>query len=306
MENIEKKFSEFENANYFSRYDRDHILDLRIGLDEKSRKAIELRCAKFNVRKVTSTNVIEVSQLKFQDYYSIRFSLADDEMCGLFYKFCVDLVEETRNLKSANEGYAAVVERYYQWRKMFVSAKKDLLSEPEIMGLIGEILFLKGNLAERIGLSNALKSWSGQELTHKDFSFKNQWFESKAISKSSSSVKISSMEQLYSENDGELVVHSLEKMSPAYNGITLNSLVIKTRDLFDTLEEKDDFITKVCLQGYEYNAYYDSFVYEIASFRRYTVNKAFPKITKDEINNAIIKAAYVISLPEISSFEIKS
>ena len=53
---------------------------------------------------------------------------------------------------------------------MFVSSKNNFLTEPEIMGLIGEILFLRGNLAERIGLSNALLSWSGQELTHKDFS----------------------------------------------------------------------------------------------------------------------------------------
>ena len=196
MEEIKKRFGEFKNANYFSRLDKDHILDLRIGLDEKSRKAIELRCPKFKARKITSTNVIEVSQLKFSDYYAIRFSLLEDDMCGLFYKFCEDLLESTKSLKTTEEGYAAVTERYYQWRKMFVSAKKNLLSESEIMGLIGEILVLRDYLAKKIGLSNALKSWSGQELTHKDFSYDNTWVESKAISLAAQRIKISSLEQL--------------------------------------------------------------------------------------------------------------
>ena len=266
MINIAERFSEFHAANYFSRLDKDHILDLRIGLDDNMRKSIELRCPKFKVRKVSSTNVLDVSQLKFHDYYCIRFSLADDDMSGLFYRFCEDLLESTRHLNSESEGYSAVTERYYQWRKMFVSNKKNFLSEPEIMGLIGEILVLKGYLANRIGLSKALKSWSGQELTHKDFSYESSWVESKAIARSSQSVRISSLEQLDSEYVGVLAVHSLEKMSTAYNGITLNRLVLDTRDLFSSEEERDAFLGKVAMQGYEYNSYYDDFVYEISSF----------------------------------------
>lgn len=306
MENIAERFAEFKEANYFSRLDKEHVLDLRIGLDDKMRKCIELRCEKFKARKVSSTNVLEVNQLKFASYYCIRFSLIDDDMCGLFYKFCDDLLEETRSLKSAAEGYVAVTERYYQWRKMFVSSKKSFLSEPEIMGLIGEILVMRGYMADSIGLSNALKSWSGQELTHKDFSYEDTWLESKAISRSAQNVKISSLEQLDSENNGILAVHSLEKMSTAYNGITLNKLVIETRAMFSSAEEQDAFLSKVAIQGYEYNAYYDDFVYEISSFKKYLVDSSFPKLTKKMLPVAISKAAYEIALLEIASFEIKA
>ena len=124
METIEKRFEEFKNASYFSRLDKEHILDLRIGLDEKSRKSIELRCESFKARKVTSTNVIEVGQLKFQGYYSIRFSLCDDDMCGLFYKFCSDLLEETRNLKSVNEGYALLLKDIINGEKCLFLRRK--------------------------------------------------------------------------------------------------------------------------------------------------------------------------------------
>ena len=143
----------------------------------------------------------------------------------MFYKFCDDLVEQTRNVKEKTEGYAAIVGRFFQWKKMFVASKNNFLTEPEIMGLIGEILLLRGYLAEKIGLSEGLKSWSGQELTHKDFSFNDTWIEAKAVSRGAQNVKISSLEQLDSDVDGELAVHSLEKMSTAYNGITLNKLI---------------------------------------------------------------------------------
>ena len=54
MIDIRQKFSEFNRPEYFSRIDSVHILELHLGLDEKSRKAIELRYP-FTPRKVTGT-----------------------------------------------------------------------------------------------------------------------------------------------------------------------------------------------------------------------------------------------------------
>ena len=105
MKAIKEHFEEFKNPCYFSRVDNNHILGLHIGLDDKGRKCIELRTKKFSVRRITGTNVIEVGQFKNNNYYSIRFTLINDEMSGLFYKFCEDLVEETRTLKLEEEGY---------------------------------------------------------------------------------------------------------------------------------------------------------------------------------------------------------
>ena len=304
MIDVKQKFTEFNRPEYFSRIDNVHILELHLGLDEKGRKAIELRYP-FTPRKVTGTSAIEVNQYKKEKYNTIRFSLIDEEISGLFYKFCEDLIEQTKDLKEESAGYQAIINRFFQWKKMFVSSKNIFLTEPEIMGLIGEILFLRGNLAERIGLSNALLSWSGQELTHKDFSYENMWFEAKAVSRGAQSVRISSLEQLESDNDGELVVHSLEKMSTAYNGITLNKLILETRNMFTSNDDKDTFMSKIALQGYEYNNYYDDFVYEISNFKRYLVNSDFPKLTPKLLPGAIRKAMYEISLVDIASFEIK-
>lgn len=40
---MEKRFAAFLRPGYFSRVDNQHPLELYIGLDEKGRKAIELR-----------------------------------------------------------------------------------------------------------------------------------------------------------------------------------------------------------------------------------------------------------------------
>ena len=296
-------FAKFVNANYFSRVDNLHPLELHIGLDEKGRKAIELR-AVFNPRKVSGTSAIEVNQYRKPEYNTIRFSLIDEEVSGLFYKFCEDLIEQTRDIVENSEGYFAIIRRFFQWKKMFVASKNAFLTEPAIMGLIGEILYMCGPLAERIGISEALKSWSGQELTHKDFSFGNTWTEVKAVSRGAQFVKISSLEQLDSEYDGELAVYSMEKMSMAYDGITLNKLVLETRNRFPLSDEQDEFMAKVALQGYEYNDYYDDYVYEISSFQQYKVDSTFPKLTVSDVPPAVRKVSYELSLMDIKAFGI--
>lgn len=298
---IKSQFAAFIRPKYFSRVDNSHILDLHIGLDENGRKSIELRSV-FKPVKVTGTSAIEVSQYTRPEYNTIRFSLKDDDMSGLFYKFCEDIVEQTKELKNEKDGYRAITGRFFQWKKMFVLTRNTFLTEPEIMGLIGEILFLKGPLTEEIGLSSALKSWSGQELTHKDFSCSDKWYEVKTISRGNTAVRISSLEQLESDKEGQLIIYSLEKMSPAYHGISLNKLILDTKQMFISGDESEDFIAKVALQGYEYNNYYDDFVYEVSNFVRYRVGADFPKLTCKNVPKAIRKASYDISLSDIMKF----
>jgi hypothetical protein len=304
MTGLKKRFDDFTSPNFYSRVSTDHVLELYIGLDEKGRKSIELRSA-FNPRKVKGTSAIEVNQYDNQKYKTIRFSLTDEEISGLFYTFCDDLIEQTRELTDEKGGYNAIVVRFHQWKKMFVSSKKDFLNEAQIMGLIGELLFLRDQLSKRIGLPEALRSWSGQELTHKDFSYGDTWTEVKTIRRSSQTVHISSLEQLDSEHDGELAVYALEKMSTEYNGITLNKLIVDIRNRFSDSDDRDLFMSKVALQGYEYHNYYDDFVFELIYSKNFRVNDTFPKLIPGDVPEAILKATYDIDLNKITDFEIK-
>ena len=301
---LKERFETFDLPEYFSRVNTYNIIDLYIGLDEEGNKSIELR-SDFTPRVVNGTSAIKVTQYDNNRYKTIRFSLIDDSISGLFYKFCEDLIEKTSTLTDENEGYNAIVVRFNQWKKLFVLSKYNHMHETAITGLIGELLFLKNELVERIGITGALKSWSGQELTHKDFSYDNTWAEIKTIKRSSQSIHISSLEQLDSEYEGELVVYALEKMSGNYNGITLNKLVIDILNMSLDNCDRDLFLSKVALHGYEYDNYYDDFVFELIYVKKYRIDVDFPKLTPFNTPENVIKASYEIDLNKITEYEIK-
>jgi len=304
MGDIRKRFEDFKQPGYASRAATDHVLELYIGIDEHSRKMIEFRGI-FKPRKISSTASISVAHYTKPAYNTLRFTLLDEEVSGLFYVFCDDLIEQTRKLLDASMGYRAVTNRFFQWKQMFTGSKKKKLTEFEIMGLIGELLFLKEWLTPRIGIQEAIRSWSGQELTHKDFSVDDNWYEVKAISRGNQTVRISSLEQLESQHDGELVVISLEKMSEEYNGITLNKLYVEICNMITDDDLRDMFIKKITLQGYEYNNYYDDFVYVADNPRRFRVTEGFPRLVRSSVPSSIANCIYDILLRDLDRFVIK-
>lgn len=293
-----------ESPNHFVLAEGMYDINLFLGLNENGQKTIKLRDS-FVPQKIQGTSCLNIVQFKNEDYSTLQISLMDDSFSEMFYSFCDDLIKSlTEQDKTKDASYDIMVSRFLKWKKMFVNAKCDFLTEPQIMGLIGEILFLKLKLFNKYGKTKALLGWSGQELTHKDFSFDNRWYEVKAVNKNSATVKISSIEQLDSEFLGELVVVSLEKMSQAFKGITLNKLV---KDVIETLDEndKDLFINQISLQGYIMNDYYDKFVYALVDIKNYKVEDGFPRLKRTEVNKNITKAQYELSLLGIKKFITK-
>ena len=304
MVSIKDRFKEFTANEYYSLVDDSLVSELFIGLDDKGRKTIKLR-APFEPQKIIGTTGIDIRQYKNYNYGTIQFSLCNEGMSSLFYLFCEDLVKVLSKILDVTLSYQAVVNRFFQWKKMFNNGNMKKLTESEIMGLIGEILLLKDLLFEKYGEHKALKGWSGQELTHKDFSYENIWYESKAIIKSGTTLKISSIEQLTSNVNGILGVHILEKMSSVFNGITLNQLINDVYEQMEGLEDKDMFMNKVAIQGFVFDEYYDDFVYALCDFKSFIVNDSFPKLTRNVLSNAIVKVQYELSVKDILEFEIR-
>lgn len=303
MEKVKDRFNNIEGKNIFTRVNPEHIIDLYVGLNEQGRYAIKYRGNFTPESRIKSVAGIEVNQYKNEDFNTLQFSLTFNDNKELFYTFCEDIIETTRTIIDKRSAYKIILDRYFSWKKMF-SVSKKILSESEIMGLIGELLFLRDFLFLKYGKGEALKSWSGQELTHKDFSYNDKWYEVKAIHSGKDSVKISSLEQLQSDNEGELVVFSLEKMSPSYDGIKINVLAL---DILNSLEldaQKDLFLGSILSQGYTFSENYDEFVYALISMTRYLVNTSFPKLTKQDVNEAILKVQYDLSLAILNSYLI--
>lgn len=301
MSLLKERFQTFSKYSYYVKAEVNHILDWNIGLDSEGNKAIKLRGV-FVPHSVKGTAAVKIEQFAKKEQKAIIFSLVDEEVSEQFYRFCEDMLESSRNVTSDEEGYMFVINSFIRWKKMFLSAKKDVLTEKEIMGLIGEITFLKDVLFAQYGQHQSLQSWSGQELTHKDFSIENTWYEVKGVSKGKSSVQISSIEQLESDKVGEFVVYMMEKMSPQYKGVTLNKLVEGTYKMISNQQDKADFFAKVSMQGFAYNDYYDDYVYEVGDGIRFLVEKDFPRLQRGSLDKAILKAKYELDLKELVKY----
>lgn len=305
MEKIKNRFLEINGKNVFTRINPTHGIDLYIGHDDQGRFAIKYRGDFKPDSNIKSVAGIAVNQYKNEDFLTLQFSLTFVENKELFFTFCEDIIETTKLIIDNKYAYKIILDRYYSWKKMF-SMPKRVLAESEIMGLLGELLFLRNYLFDKYGKGEALSSWSGQEFTHKDFSYNDIWYEVKAIHSGKDSVKISSLEQLESINEGELVVFSLEKMSASYDGLKLNALALEILNMFELDVHKDLFLSAIMSHGFTFDESYDEFVYEFVAMYRYNVNSDFPKLTRNEVNEAIIKVQYDLSLAILSNYLIIS
>lgn len=302
IDDIISQFQKVNNNSEYVRISAEHPLELYVGLNENGLKTLRYN-GKFTPIKVYSTKNLDVKQYKNNNISSILFTYISPINDSLFFKFCEDIINSTIDCEQEN-GYKFILNRYTQWKKFF-STKATILTEPEIMGLIGELLFLKDYSFKIYGISKGISGWSGPDPTHKDFSYNSDWYEIKTIGTSSKSVKISSLEQLDSSDDGYLVINRLEKMSEKFSGITLNKLVEIIRNTIEFDEDKELFENKLLQVGYTYNELYDTFVYNYVDTRKYLVNDIFPRIKSESLPKGIINLTYEIELSSIHKLEVK-
>ena len=299
-EMVEKTLKSITQNSQYIRAGEKHPLELYLGLNERGNYTLRFN-GPFSPVKILGNDLLEIKQIKTANYNSILFSFNSTENEALFFNFCEDIINKTYDYKG-NDGYAEIVNRYNQWKKLFYGVSSTL-SEQEIMGLIGELYFLKNHAIPLHGETDALKGWSGPEPTHKDFSYGNEWYEIKTISSFKSSISISSLEQLDSEREGKLVVVSLEKMSPSFDGIKINDLIKELMNSLVYESNKDVLQAKLKQVGYAFNEVYDNYVYNFIKEDTYIVRDDFPRIRKNELPAGIIKVHYDIELSQIEKFK---
>ena len=299
---IYKIFSEDFPSRHFVRIGENKHISLYIGRDDDARYSFDFR-GNFKPSRIPSSDVIDVEQYKNETELTLRFSLDNGELLEYFCIFCQDLLESTKAIIDDETAYKTLRARYFSWRQLF-KPDKGKLTETEIMGLIGELLFLQSSLFPEKGIDKAIESWTGIEKAHKDFSFDDVWYEIKTINFGKESVRISSLEQLDSDVVGHLAVYILEKMSPSFNGIRLNELVTSIISQLENATQKELFMDKLNLYGFDFSPEYDQWVFSLRDFSIYTVAvNNFPRISRMMIPEAVTKVTYEILLNEIQQYK---
>ena len=300
---VYKTFREDFPSRHFIRFGDNRHLSLYIGRDDNARYSFDFRGIYKPVR-ISSSDVIAVEQYKDVDLLTLRFSLENNDLLEYFCTFCQDLLYSVKVTNDDETAYHTLRSRYYSWRQLF-RPDNARLTESEVMGLIGELMFLKDYMIPERGIDVALESWMGPEKTHKDFSDQHDWFEVKTISFGKESVRISSIEQLDSDIDGTLVVYELEKMSPSFEGIRLNKLVNCIITLLVNTHQRETFMAKLQLYGFDFSIENDNLVFALRSKYMYGVdNETFPRLHRALLPDAITRAQYEILLTEIEPFKL--
>jgi hypothetical protein len=302
VENDIRKVFESSTTESYSRFDDSHSFDIYLGSDTKGRKSLAI-ILDAEREKISSSTTISIEYFKRSDgKVMLCFGLEDDSLTELFCKFCEDIIESTRDGKP-EDGFSPIVERWNTWVRFFTKTAPPL-SESEIVGLIGEILFLQNEMIERYGIDQALEAFIGVDKAHKDFEIDNTWYEVKTIHNGAKSIKISSLEQLESNKAGSLEVVTLDQGTlGTKDSITLNSVVTNFKEKLSR-KQTLEFDDKMRRANYMFDERYDDFIFILVRIDQYTVKDGFPKIMRTNLPSGISKVSYEIDLSSIENYRI--
>jgi len=292
------RFLSFAQFSHFLRVDDNHPLNLYLGLNDNGQRTLRL-IGQFKRKSIKSTRIIQVTHLMIDRCIAVDFSLLDDEYADLFYLFCNDLVDSSRDC-AIDSGYEFIYNRYEKWRTFGLN-KKRFISESEIKGLLGELLFLRDYLIPKYGISASLGAWTAIEPTKKDFSFESTWYEIKSAT--GSTITISSIDQLTSDYAGHLIVYRFEKVAPSSFGVTLNSIVRSLLDSTINFADRTELIIKLTHADYYQDEYYDDYSYAIIEKTSYSVNGDFPRIDPIYIDPAISKVKFDLIINMLEKYK---
>ena len=304
MSAISKKmFDVTQGIDSFRRVDEEHPLDIYLGKDASARTSL-LLISKSVPMQIYSSHLFGIAIGKRTDgSWALSFSLLDNQYQDMFFHFCDDIINSTRDVKDKSQGTTFVCLRYLKWQEMLKKNSSGLLSFSEIKGLIGELVFLKEFLFGKYGKNIALQSWIGPDKADQDFVCADSWYETKATVSGASTIKISSIEQLDTITDGELVVVYLDKTSYANpNRITLNGIVDEIEKSLDNGEQRQLLRDILIRQGYVHRNEYDEHGFVCTLINRYAVTQSFPALRKKDIPAAIANSNYLLSLSAIQDF----
>lgn len=300
--NLEEIFKKGATNNTYRRIDSDYRVNVFLGYNEENQMSMVIT-EYGKEAKISSSKIISIHLQRREDQkLALSFDLVDESYRSLFLVFCKDIIV-TCEKAGSEMAISSAITRWKFWREMFGKRKQSILDQMEIKGLIGEMIVLRDILAPSIGLKDAIESWRGPLLGHKDFEFENTWYEVKSVNENALQVTISSLEQLDASNDGHLFVIRLEDTSSVnVASINLNSIVSQ---IFAEIEDPDLLELLRCRlenAGYFYDQEYDRYNYVFKGMEKYIVTGNFPCLRRKDVSASIGNAKYTILLNSISAF----
>lgn len=295
----------------FQLFDNTHPLKFYIGKTVENNLFLMLRM-NCSPPQVKSMRAIKIKYYHSQEdsTWSLILTLENRNLEPMFSLLCADLItfskkDYTTEDKTIND----VLRRLSYWRLLLEREAFNILSENEVRGLYGELLFLK-KLIDHLGLNAALKSWVGPLDAPQDFQTDDCSWEIKTIRPSARNIPISSEYQLQvCKSPIYLVVVELieVKKTDEIDSFSINGLVENIRSfLWHDVEALDMFEAKLIHTGYSPRSEYDDFKYRAGDILTYEVVEGFPCISNATLAEGLCKVRYEIEISALKKYLINS
>ena len=182
--------------------DSAHPLDFRIGRDFKGRYVFQLEApgsADLRSGLPRISGIDCVLENYGAEILRLLLTLKSQNDLANFRLMCAGLMyatSEPLTIQPAS-GLIIVIEQLHRWQELLRQRRDRLLKRNQIVGLVGELLFLRDVLAPRTGLVAGLRSWTGPERDEQDFVLGGTIIEVKTqIVTADRRIRISSEDQL--------------------------------------------------------------------------------------------------------------
>ncbi|WP_171230717.1 PD-(D/E)XK motif protein [Ruegeria sp. HKCCA4008] len=241
----------------------------------------------------------------------LSLTLKDPDQKDVFGALCRNLLDATRQLGDGESGRGIIIvaNRLIRWFELLRRRRDKLLSRNQIIGLVGELLFLRDYALERLHPVDAVNSWRGPYGDEQDFVVGTQIVEVKTqLSTADKRLKISSAEQLDTRSCSITVVHQI--VSPADSAgspkCTLNELVAEIAQVLGTRspEAVDLFGAALVEAGWIERPEYDETAWSSVGRSFYDIRPGFPRITPEKLPQGVTGVSYAVEVAACGPFEL--
>lgn len=294
--------------------DAGHPLDFRIGRDHRGRHVFQLDgdCAEPATIDLPKMTALSCELERIGDGRA-RLSLALVHAADFrnFALMCTSLMLATENLSpdQSRLGVLRAVEELHRWQEMLRRRAEKMLSKPERIGLVGEVLFLRDILAVRLGWNTAVKCWNGPGGDEQDFVVAGNIFEVKTqVLTADRKIRISSEDQLDPVQGRILLCNQgLAPLPAGEEGArTLNGLIAEVREAASAAGSGTAELLDISLleARYEERPEYDEESWVLVDRSFYEVKGDFPRIERSELRAGVDHVKYSIRVSDCAPYTV--
>lgn len=286
------------------RADENHPLDFFAAYDEDCNMQMILAADYLPSIPSSSQQIAVRANLRHDGKYALCFSLIDKNLRDQFIPLCWDIMNCSFCITNKKVGIEVSVKRFRLWQKLFAEPRGRRMSDAQIKGLIGELCALKQIVLAKHPPGTALAGWVGPIGADRDFEMPEVWYEVKTVSLSRDTVSISSLDQLDTDAEGNLLIARIEKASPNSPAcFTLNSLADEIRVCLVDGESRTIFDARMASSQYDPADTRAEEPYVLHRIEIYKVIGEFPRIRRSEVPASISNASYDLSIPSLQNWK---